>query len=170
MIYVPKLAIEVLNRTLEDYPEAFLTMIGPDKGDGTYDETMSKIDEYSLHNNVQITGAISKKDVGKFLSKGDIYLNTTMYESFGVAVIEAAACGLCIVTTNVGELSYIWEDGVDALLVPPNNPDAMAAAVRRILKEPGLAENLSRNARKKAESYDWSVILPQWEKLINSVV
>ena len=62
------------------------------------------------------------------------------------------------------------EDGVDALLVPPNDPNAMAAAVKRILTEPGLAEQLSRNARKKAESFDWSVILPQWEKLINSVV
>lgn len=169
-IYKPTLAIEVLQWVLVDYPQARLTMIGPDKGDGTYDEMVKRIDEYSLGDKVQITGAISKNDVGEFLSKGDIYLNTTIYESFGVAVLEAAACGLCIVTTNVGELSYLWEDGVNALLVPPNDPDAMAAAVRRILTEPGLAGKLSANARKKAEQFDWSIILPQWEKLLTNLL
>jgi len=45
----------------------------------------------------------------------------------------------------------------------------MAAAVRRVLTEPGLAERLSRNARKKAEGFDWSVLLPQWERLLWSI-
>jgi len=67
-------------------------------------------------------------------------------------------------------LRYLWEDGVDALLVPPNDPEAMAAAVSRILNEPGLAEKLSRNARKKAEQFDWSIILPKWEELIQSTI
>lgn len=42
----------------------------------------------------------------------------------------------------------------------------MAAAVRRILTEPELAENLSRNARRKAEQFDWEAILPKWEHLL----
>jgi glycosyltransferase involved in cell wall biosynthesis len=45
----------------------------------------------------------------------------------------------------------------------------MAAAVGRILSEPGLAERLSRNARANAEQFDWSVILPQWERLLAEV-
>jgi glycosyltransferase involved in cell wall biosynthesis len=76
---------------------------------------------------------------------------------------------MCIVSTNVGELPYLWENGVDALLVPPNDPEAMAAAVKRILTEPGLAEKLSKNARIKAEQFDWPIILPQWEELFNSI-
>lgn len=169
-IYNPSLAVEALRKISPIFPEVELTMIGPDKGDGTLDETLKRIDEYSLQEKVQITGAIPKNDVGKYLSKGDIYLNTTIYESFGVTVLEAAACGLCIVTTNVGELPYLWEDGVDALLVPPNDPDAITAAVKRILTEPGLAERLSTNARKKAEKYDWTIILPKWEKLLVEIM
>jgi glycosyltransferase involved in cell wall biosynthesis len=84
--------------------------------------------------------------------------------------LEAAASGSCIVSTNVGELPYIWEDGKEVLLVVPDDPKAMSAAIRRILTEPGLAEWLSINARKKAEQYDWSVILPQWEKLFKKVI
>jgi len=56
------------------------------------------------------------------------------------------------------------------LLVPPNDPDAMADAVRRILAEPDLAAQLSRNARCKAEQFDWETILPQWERLLTEVV
>jgi glycosyltransferase involved in cell wall biosynthesis len=84
--------------------------------------------------------------------------------------MEAAACGLCIVSTNVGELPLLWTNGDDALLVEPDDPKAMAAAVRRLLTESGLAERLSRNARAKAEQFDWSLILPQWERLLTEVV
>jgi len=57
----------------------------------------------------------------------------------------------------------------DALLVPPDDPEAMAAAVRRLLTEAGLADRISRNARKKVEQFDWSIILPQWETLLIGV-
>jgi len=169
-IYNPQLAIEVLRIVTLNYPQAELLMMGPDKKDGTFDEVNSTAAAYSLSKQVRFTGAIPKEDVGQYLSKSDIFLNTTNYESFGVAVLEAAACGLCIVTTNAGELPYLWEDGVDALIVPVNDPRAMAAAVKRILTEPGLAEKLGANARKKAEKYNWSAVLPQWESLFEGFV
>lgn len=83
--------------------------------------------------------------------------------------MEAMACGLCVVSTNVGGIPYLLEHETDALLVPPNDPEAMAAAVRRILTEPGLAKRLSRNARAKAKQFDWDAILPQWEELLMTV-
>ncbi len=168
-IYSPITAIEVLHLLSKDYPAAALTMLGPDKEDGSFREVNRKICDYKLEDKVVFTGPIPKEKVGEYLSHGDVFLNTTLYESFGVSVLEAAACGLCIVTTNVGELPYLWENDVDALFVPPTDPEAMASAVKRILEEPGLAEKLSTNARKKAEQYDWSVILPQWERIIDSV-
>jgi glycosyltransferase involved in cell wall biosynthesis len=76
------------------------------------------------------------------------------------------ACGLCVVSTNVGGIPYLLEHEHDALLVPPDDAEAMAAAVTRLLTEPGLAERLSHNARQKAEQFDWSVILPQLENIL----
>lgn len=80
------------------------------------------------------------------------------------------ASGLCVVSTDVGGIPYLLENEHDALLVPPNDPEAMAAAVKRILTEPQLAERLSRNARRKAEQFDWSVILTKWEALLQSMM
>jgi glycosyltransferase involved in cell wall biosynthesis len=146
-----------------------LAMFGPDKGDGSLEQVKSEVRRLDLEGRVGVPGAVPKTGVPAALNSGDIFLNTTNYESFGVSVMEAAACGLCIVSTNVGELSLLWQDGHDALLVQPGDAKAMAAAVRRILSEPGLAERLSRNARAKAERFDWSVILPQWEALLLEV-
>lgn len=168
--YNPNLAVRTIGLLAKDYPNVKLTMSGADFHDGSSDDVKNLMKILKLSSQIEITGFISRLQIPEWFCQSDIYLNTTNVESFGIAVIEAAACGLCIVTTNVGELPYLWEDGVDALLVSPNDPDAMAAAVKRILTEPGLAEKLSANARKKAEQFDWSKILPQWEKLFSELI
>lgn len=168
-IYAPQTATQVLGLLVNEFPEIDLVMYGPDKNDGTFRIARAIAESAGVAAQVHTPGAIVKSDVPLKLGEHDIFLNTTTAESFGVSVVEAAALGMCIVTTNVGELPYIWTHEYDALLVPPNDPEAMAAAVRRILTEPGLAERLSRNARKTAEQFDWSVILPQWEALLTDV-
>lgn len=169
-IYSPSTAADALSLLANEYPDMELTMFGPDKGDGSLQVMRETAQRQGISNRIQTPGAIPKSEIPQRLASFDIFLNTTTVESFGVAVMEAAALGMCIVTTDVGELPYIWTHEHDALLVPPNNPEAMADAIRRILTEPGLAERLSRNARAKAEQFDWSIILPQWESLLLDVI
>lgn len=164
-IYQPELAVRVISLLINEFPTITLLMVGPDKEDGSRLRMETLATELGVREAVHWIGAVLKVDVPKTLNQCDIFLNTTLYESFGVSVIEAAACGLPIVTTNVGELSSLWQDGHDALLVSPDDCSGMANAVRRLLKEDGLAEKLSTNARIKAEQFDWSFILPQWENL-----
>lgn len=164
-IYNPVMAIEVVSLLKEKFPDVHLNMIGPDKGDGSFEKAQKQVREKNLEEKIEFIGPISKEDVPAWLKKCDIFLNTTHLESFGVAVMEASAMGLPIVTTNVGELSYLWTDEHDAMLVPADDPEAMARAIHRILTEPGLAARLSANARSKVEQFDWSVILSRWEEL-----
>ena len=169
-IYNPRMAIESVALLRNQFSQLSLTMIGPDKGDGSFQKTQELADNLNLRSSVSFPGNVSKAEVPIWLTKGDIFLNTTYFDNTPISVMEAMACGLCVISTNVGGIPYLIDDGVDALLVPPNDPDAMAAAVKRILSEPGLAERLSKNARKKAEQFDWSIILPQWERLIEEVI
>jgi glycosyltransferase involved in cell wall biosynthesis len=168
-IYNPSLAVKMLALLVLDFPELQLDFIGPDSGDGSLEEVLRLATELGVEKNLRIIGGVPKQDIPRQLSNSDLFINTTDYESFGVSVMEAAASGLCIVTTSVGELSYLWRQEHDALLVPPNDPAAMAMAVRRILTEPDLAARLSRHARQKAEQFDWSVIMPRWELLLSEV-
>jgi glycosyltransferase involved in cell wall biosynthesis len=87
-----------------------------------------------------------------------------------LSILEAMACGLCVVTTRVGGIPYLLRDGHDALLVPTNDSRAMADAVRRVLHEPGLAARLSRNARETVEGFGWQHVLPQWDALFRRVM
>ena len=103
------------------------------------------------------------------LNSGDVFLNTTNVDNTPVSVIEAMACGLCVVSTNVGGLPYLLDDEQDSLLVQPDDPAAMATAVSRILRENVLATRLSQNARAKAEQFDWSTVLPQWLALLRGI-
>lgn len=164
-IYHPEVAIQAIVRLRDEFPNISLLMIGPDKKDGSLQSVKQLIEVYGLESNVKIVGAVPKSEVPIWLKKGDIFLNTTRYESFGISVLEAALVGLPIVTTSVGELPYLWQHEHTAMLTPVNDPNAVANAIRRIILEPDLAEHLSINARRKAEQYDWSVVLPQWEAL-----
>ncbi|MCC7208169.1 MAG: glycosyltransferase family 4 protein [Anaerolineae bacterium] len=168
-IYSPAMAVDTLALLWTEFSDICLIMFGPDKGDGAYKRAMQLAERLGVTKNLSTPGAIPKETVPERLAEFDIFLNTATAESFGVSVVEAGALGMCIVTTNVGELPYIWTHDHDALLVPPNDHEAMAAAVRRILTEPGLAQRLSRNARTTAEQFDWANILPRWEKLLLDV-
>jgi glycosyltransferase involved in cell wall biosynthesis len=168
-IYNPTLAPAVLARVAASSPNAQLTMIGRDKKDGSLEETKRAAAAFRVQDRLAFPGAVPKDEVPTWLATADIFLNTTDFDNTPVSVLEAMAAGLCIVSTDVGGIPHLLEDGRDALLVPPRDPEAMAEAVRRILNEPGLAATLSQNARAKAEKLDWSVVLPQWEHVFSSL-
>lgn len=163
--YDPALACHVLARLRRDFPEARLVMIGPDKGDGSLESVRRAIETLRLGDCVELPGPVPKSDVPRWLSGGDVFLNTASTDNAPVSVIEAQACGLGVVSTDVGGLPHVLADGQDALLVPRRDPDALAAAVGRILTEPGLAKRLSGGARMTAAGHDWEVVLPEWRRV-----
>ncbi len=79
------------------------------------------------------------------------------------------ACGLCVVSTGVGGLPYLVEDGADGLLVKPGDADGMAQAVLRVLEEEGLSARLSAMARQKAERHGWDRAAQRWIELLTRV-
>ena len=62
----------------------------------------SMIEKHNLHNRVELLGAVPHKDIKDVLNRGHIFLNTSLTESFCLAILEAASCGLFVVSTKVG--------------------------------------------------------------------
>jgi glycosyltransferase involved in cell wall biosynthesis len=143
-------------------------MVGPDK-DGSLATTQAYARDRGIAARVTFTGGIPKADVPRQFDRADIFLNTATIDNAPVSVMEAMAAGLCIVSTDTGGLPHLLTHDHDALLVPPGDAEAMAAAVRRLVGEPGLAERLSRNARATAEKHAWDRVLPLWEALLARV-
>lgn len=164
--YNPELAPRVLARVAERFPDVKLTMIGPDKGDGSRGATLAAARELGVADRLTLRGGVPKAQVGAELARGDLFLNTTNADNTPVSVVEAMACGLCVVSTEVGGLATLLSHGEDALLAPPGDDRTLAAAVVRLLEEPALAETLSRAGRRKAEETDFARVLPRWQDLL----
>lgn len=165
-VYNPTLAVNTLALLAPDFHDAQLLMVGHDKGDGSLARVHELAARRGVSQRLSVPGGVAKTEIADWLNRGDIFLNTTNADNAPVSIVEAMACGLCIVSTNVGGIPYLLEHERDALLVPPEDPAAMAAAVRRLLVEPELAARLSRQARRKAEQFDWSGVLPKWKALL----
>lgn len=168
-IYNPTLAPTVVASLAGEFPNIRLTMIGPDKGDGSLQATRELARKLEVAQNIEWPGAVPRDEIPRWLEQADIFLNTTDTDNTPVSVLEAMASGLCIVSTNVGGIPYLLESGREALLTPADDAEAMANATRRLLTESGFPQSLSFHARRKAEQFDWAVILRQWELLLNSI-
>ena len=166
-IYNPSLAVKAISLLSKDFPGIQLRMLGPDKGDGSLQAALRTAHDLGIADHLSVLGPIPNTEVPNALCENDVFLNTTSVDNTPISVLEAMASGLCVVSTNVGGIPYLLKHDHDALLIPPDDPTLMAGAIRRILTEPGLAERLSRNARLKAEQFDWRVTLPRWEDLFN---
>jgi len=168
-IYDPVAAVRVLHRLVPDFPQVALTMVGPDKGFGALEAVKEEARQLGVSDRLEIRGWLDKSEIGELLSEFDVFINTTKVDNTPVTVMEALASGLCVVSTNVGGLPHLLEDGSEGLLVPPEDPDAMAQAVARLLREPELASQLSVAGRRRAEEWSWRRLLPRWEDLLSSV-
>ena len=161
-LYNPNLAIQVYQVLQKDYAHADLCMIGPDK-----DGSLAKLKRMAEKDNVIFPGRLSKKDIVEKSNEYYIFLNTSNIDNTPVSVIEAMALGLPVVSTNVGGIPSLIEDGVSGLLVPPNDPEAMAEACRKLILDPDLASKLTKNARAKVEKFDWEQVKFQWLDLLS---
>jgi glycosyltransferase involved in cell wall biosynthesis len=164
--YDPSLAVRVLALVARDHPAATLTMLGRDKKDGSLEDAQKTAKELGVLSKVKFAGAVPNEEIPRHLDQHDVFLNTTRVDNTPVSVLEAMACGLLVVSTNVGGVPHLLTDATDALLVPPGDAEAMAAAVGRVLTEPELAARLSAAARARVLEMDWARVLPRWEALL----
>jgi glycosyltransferase involved in cell wall biosynthesis len=158
-IYNPLMAIEVFFKIKQQYPEATLCMVGPDK-DGSL--LMAQVRAKELGLEVLFTGKLSKREWITLSEKYDTFLNTTHFDNMPVSVMEAMSLGLAVVSTNVGGIPFLLENREDALLVPDNDVDAMVSAIAELIENPDLFMQLVNNARHKSESFDWESVKHQW--------
>jgi glycosyltransferase involved in cell wall biosynthesis len=105
--------------------------------------------QVGLSGRFQLPGAIS--DVPGFLASLDIAVLPSRSEGMSNALLEYMAAARPIVATNVGANAEVLRDGIDGLIVPPEDADALAGALHRLATDRGMAMRLALSARRRAE-------------------
>jgi glycosyltransferase involved in cell wall biosynthesis len=165
-IYNPDVPIRVLASLKPDFSDCSLTMVGPDRG--LMDSCKKLAKELGVLDSVTFVGSVPNNELYKYYQSHEVYLNTTSYESFGVAVIEAASCGIPIVSNKVGELPYLWNDQKNIRLVEDNRIEQYVKCAQWIFENEEGAKELSDQARVVASKFDWYNVKPKWLKLLSA--
>lgn len=139
-------------------------------GESAFKEQLqSLVAELGLTDRVRFAGHVD--DVDAELAQADALVHASVIpEPFGQVVVEGMRAGLPVVAADAGGPAEIIEDGRTGLLVPPRDPAALAAALRRLLDEPGLAEELGRAGQTAAEAYRPGPIAGQLEDVYAEIL
>lgn len=137
------------------HPQAKLTVAGSGP---KLDELRQLCVELKIEDAVRFTGRLDNEDIAGLYREADILLNPSLADNMPISLLEAMASGVPIVSTNVGGIPYLVENGSSAMLVPPRRPDEMAECALRLLDDPDLAERLRAAGLEVARRYTWPIV------------
>jgi phosphatidylinositol glycan class A protein len=136
-------------------------------GDGPKRLALEEMRErFQLHERVSLLGAVPHEHVRDVLTTGHIFLNCSLTEAFCMAIVEAASCGLLVVSTRIGGVPEVLPDDMISLADP--NPQALIDALAHAI---GVAREAAPSVRHAAvrAMYDWGDIAARTERVFDAV-
>lgn len=125
--------------------------------------------ELGLGTAVRFTGRLETAQMVALYQSADVVLNPSRADNTPNSVLEALACGVPVVSTNVGGVPFLVEHGRTAWLVAPDSPETMAQGLSRVLQDDRLRVALRSNGLELAKSCSWAVVKGQWLDLYRSL-
>ena len=149
---------DVLLRAVALLPDAVrLILVGDGPARAAY---VALSERLHVAHRCTFVGAVPLEDVPRRMARASLTVVPSRDEAFGMVNIESLAVGTPVVATRVGGIPEIIRDGVDGLLVPPDDPTALANAIARLFRAPGLRDRMSENARKRfLERYEQQAVV-----------
>jgi len=119
------------------------------------------------HANVRwINEMLPVEVVTELYSHAAVFACPSVYEPFGLINLEAMACETPVVASAVGGIVEVVEDGKTGILVPPARPDALAAALARVLENPSLGRTMGQAGRRRVEArFSWASVAERTEQV-----
>ena len=150
-----------LLKALKEVPDAYLAIIG----DGELSEDLQRQSEsLQISDRVRFTGEIPSEDVSSWMRAADLFVFPSLWESMGIAVLEAMHAGLPVIASDIPAMQEVL--GNAGLLVPAENSSALARAITRVLSDPGFASNLRSAGAGRVKLFSVEKMFVQYQKLI----
>lgn len=161
------LLIDAFHKVCDEFPEYKLEIYGV----GALQEKLqAQIDTLGRQDRIKLMGRC--EDVPNTIKTASLFVLSSDFEGLPNALMEAMALHLPVVSTDCGGggARALIEDGVDGLIVPCNNADALAEAIRKNLADPEAAKLRGEKAGEKAKGFSTENIVVQWETYIKQIV
>jgi len=167
LLYDNATAIRAFAQVKAVYPGATLTIAGtgPEKANLEH-----LVEQLALGSSVRFAGRLDRDAMALAYRESMVSINPSLADNMPNSVLESLASGVPVVSSNVGGVPFLVKDGVNALLVPPKDENAMAKALLRLLQDPDLYGRLQTAGLEEVQRYTWAKIGPMLARTYRQVV
>jgi len=150
----PQKALDVLFGAVARVPDVHLRVAG------------AGVLDHEPPPNAELLGALPREQVLRLFAEADASVLASSWENFPHTVVESLAVGTPVIATSVGGVPEVVEDGVNGLLVPPGDVEALAEAIRRFAAEPELRSRLREAAAPSVARFAPDVVYGELERIL----
>lgn len=143
--------IEGYAKSSKNFPQIPLVLAG--KKGWMYDEIFRRVTELGLEEKVRFLNYVPEKDLIALYNGAAAFIYPSFYEGFGLPVLEAMQCGIPVITSNISSMPEV-ADGA-AILINPNSVEEIAVAMRQVLTNRSLVNELSRKGLARSAHFSW---------------
>lgn len=146
-----------------------LNIVGPIPFKKYFNYINSYIEANNLTSYIHFTGFVPPKELVQIFMECTIFVFPTRFETFGIVLLQAMACGKPVVASNIGGVPFIVDDGETGFLFECDNVDDLAEKVVTLLNDVELRKKMGRKGRKKAKEFTWENIAKRTFLLYNKI-
>jgi O-antigen/teichoic acid export membrane protein/glycosyltransferase involved in cell wall biosynthesis len=157
--------LRALQRVVKVAPNFRLDMLGQ-----LSDAITAECRVSGLQPRIDHLGPVSLEERLNFFKRADLFVLPTYAEGTPISMLEAMAAGLPVVSTPVGGIPDVVEDGVEGYIVKAGDVEALADRLARLIKDPEQCRRMGQLAQDKVRPFNWDVVLPQLEKELRQAI
>lgn len=163
-----KNAVDDIISSLKYLPDnVFLIIMGVGED---YDKLLNQVNYLGLKDRVRFLGFIDHSEIPDYLSVCDVFIRPSRSEGFGNSFVEAMASKIPVIATPVGGIVDFLDDNKTGVFCSPNNPQSIAKAVKLILENKNIKEEIINNAYKMVvEKYSWDNVAVQMKTVFDKI-
>lgn len=143
--------LKAFQRFQKQIPEATLTLVG----DGSQHDFLISLAAKMGLDNVVFTGRVDNSRIYEYLDKADIMLSSPTVDNMPVSLLEGMNAGLFVISTNVGGVPYMIDDGITGRLFPKGDDKALADLMMSVISNQATSKQMISEAKARIEQYTW---------------
>ena len=154
--------IEAARELQASHPQLHFLLLGTGKDEREFRRAAEGL------NNVELVGFVD--NVADYFVRFDLFVYPSLHEGLGSSLLDALCFGLPVIATNVGGIPEIVQDEINGLLIAPEQPGELVAAVKRLMSDPDLRASMSRENRAKATRYSAAQMATSYEAIYREIL